>query len=342
MFNKKKTQLNDMELAAFCKQIGMIVSAGLPAYQGISILMDDTDNEATLQLLSDLFTPMQEGSALSFALRETGLFPEYMVHMIELGEETGRLEESLLSLSFYYEREAAIHNSIKHAVTYPLIMIIMMLAVIVVLVAKVLPVFTQIYEELGSEITGFGQVLIHISSLLNRYMLVFVVAFFVILLLGLLTCHFHLGQKFFQRRRLSQMIASSRFANCMYLVLASGLDTDHGLLLASQLMNNPYMQEKIHACQQLIKDGGGFSKSVLASGIFSKMYSSWITIGETTGGMDDVMKQICESYEEETDETIGHYISILEPTLVIILSLIIGLILISFLLPLLAIMSSIG
>ncbi len=342
MFKKNANKLNNSELSTFCKQLAMVVSAGLPAYQGISILMDDTDDEATLLRLSKLFEPMQQGATLSFALREAECFPHYMIHMIELGEETGRLEEALSSLTFYYEREASIQSSVKHAVTYPLIMIVMMLTVLIVLIAKILPIFSQIYEELGSEITGFGRLLLNISSFLNHYMIIFVIIFLLLLVFCLLCYHLHIGQRFFQSSKIPMQIAASRFANCMYLVLASGFDTDEGLLLASQLVNNPHMQKRISHCQALIKQGEGFTKSILLSGIFSKMYSSWITIGETTGNMDDAMKQVCASYEEETDEAIEHYISILEPALVIILSLVIGLILISFLLPLLAIISSIG
>ena len=141
---------------------------------------------------------------------------------------------------------------------------------------------------------------------------------------------------------LSMSIASSRFANCMALALSSGLDTDQGLMLAEQLVDNPYMASRIKKCRDLTASGRGFAEAVLTSGIFSKIYTSMITIGFRTGSMDEVMHQISEEYEEETDKQIAKFISVLEPTLVIILSIFIGLILISFLLPLIGIMSSIG
>ena len=342
MFPKKIKQLNNSELSIFCKQLGMVISAGLPAYQGISILMEDTDDKATLTLLSSLFVPMQQGISFSLALREVQCFPDYLIHMIELGEETGRLEEALTSLTFYYDREASIRSSIKHAVTYPLLMILMMLTVLLVLITKILPIFSQIYEELGSEITGFGQTLIEISSFLNHHMMVFVFIFLLFAALCVLLFHLPIARHLFFGRKLPMQVASSRFANCMYLVLASGLDTDEGLSLASQLVNNPHMQKKISHCQSLIRDGDGFTQSILLAGIFSRVYSSWITIGAVTGNMDEVMKQICKSYEEQIDEAIERDISILEPAFVIVISVLIGLILISFLLPLLAIISSIG
>jgi type IV pilus assembly protein PilC len=339
---KKKKTLNQLELSAFCQQIAMIIDAGLPTYYGISILRDDAPDEETKALLSEIYEPMESGGSLHSALKNTGVFPEYMVHMIDLGEQTGRLDEVLKSLTSYYEREAAIREGIKHAVAYPLVMTFMMLAVLVVLIAKVLPVFSQIYAELGSGLTGFAQVLMNISTVLNRYMIVLVIIFVVLLVAAIVLYRTGLGRTLFQGKGISMSIAASRFANCMYLALASGLDTDQGLNLAAELVNNPYMHEKITRCQEHIRHGEGFSNALLSAGIFSKTYASRISIGYKTGGMDNVMLKIGTAYEQETEERLDHFISILEPTLVIILSLFIGLILISFLLPLLGIMSSIG
>ena len=118
--------------------------------------------------------------------------------MIELGEATGRLEEVLNSLSKYYEREAEIRNGIQKSITYPLIMTVMMIAVILVLIAKVLPVFSQIYAELGSDLTGFARMLMHISNLINRYMIVFVIAFVILFVIGLMLYQTDLGRVLFQ------------------------------------------------------------------------------------------------------------------------------------------------
>lgn len=341
MFNRNK-QLSESEISAFCQQIAMVVKAGLPTYYGISLLKDEATDEETAALLAQIYEPMENGGMLHEALRATGVFPDYMVHMIELGETTGRLEEVLTSLSTYYTREAEIRNGIRSAVTYPLILTCMMVVVIIVMVAKVLPVFSQIYAELGSELTGFAGTLMNISGILNRYMIVLVILFILILAVCVILYHTDLGRVLFLGRGLAMSIASSRFANCMYLALASGLDTDRGLDLAEKLVNNPHMQERIQKCKAHIQHGENFDRSLLLSGIFSKMYASWIIIGYKTGAMDDVMQRICAAYEQETDDRLSRMISVLEPTLVIILCVFIGLILISFLLPLLGIMSSIG
>lgn len=338
---KQKT-LSESEISAFCQQLGMIVKAGLPTYYGILILRDEANDEYTKTFLDQIYVPMEKGIPLGEALANTNSFPEYMVDMICLGEETGRLEEVLDSLSVYYQREADIKAGIRHAVTYPLIMTVMMFLVILVIITQVVPVFSQIYEQLGSGLTGTALLLLNISNFLNRYMLGIVIFFIVLAILSVILYRTPMGKALFQGRSLSMSIAASRFANCMYLALSSGLDTDHSLKIAEKLIDNPYMLNKIEQCKQKIKEGNSFIQSLLLSEIFSKVYSSMMTIGFKTGTLDDVMQKISVSYEEETDEKLRHFIAILEPTLIVILSFFIGLILISFLLPLLGIMSSIG
>lgn len=334
--------LQEAEISAFCQQLNMVIKAGLPTYYGISILMEEAGDEQTRELLQRIYEPMEQGKTLYQAIQPLGIFPNYMLKMIELGETTGRLEEVLNSLTVYYEREAQIRAGIKHAVRYPLIMTALMLVILIVMIREVVPIFANVYAELGSGLSATAQTLMSISGFLNKYLLWFII---LILVLGAVTLIFSKTKacrRLIHKSALSQTIAASRFANCMYLALASGLDTDRGLELAASLIDNISLQEKIQACREHIKNGQSFSKSILQAGIFSKMYASIITIGAKTGSMDDVMLQIGRAYEEESDERIQRFVSVLEPSLVIVLSFFIGLMLVSFLLPLLGIISSIG
>ena len=339
---KTKHILSENELSAFCEQISMIISAGLPIYYGVSILRDEACDEETKSLLDEIYTPMEAGATLHTALSDTGVFPDYMLNMVQLGEETGRLEDVLSSLSVYYERESEIKKGIKNAITYPNVMTFLLIAVMFVLIIKVLPVFSQIYEDLGTELTGMAAILLSCSNALNKSILVIIAVFVAIVIACFILYKTNLGKALFNGTPLLMAISASRFANCMYLALASGLDTNHGLDLAEELVDNPHMEERIVKCRKHISEGEGLAESLLLSNIFSRIYGGWINIGFKTGGMDSVMKRIGDAYNDEIDHRIHRFVSILEPTLVIILSIFIGLILISFLLPLLGIMSSIG
>ena len=137
MKKKKQQMLGNLEIAAFCDQLSMIVSAGIPIYEGISILQEDAPEEDTAEILSVISNSLDHGNSFCDALRETNVFPKYVLDMIGIGELAGKLEEVLNALTGYYKREESIQNSIKNAVTYPLLMIAMMLAVILVLIAQI-------------------------------------------------------------------------------------------------------------------------------------------------------------------------------------------------------------
>ena len=174
---------------------------------------------------------------------------------------------------------------------YAAVMTFLMIAVILVLIAKVVPVFSKVYAELGSELTGTARTLLHISTILNHYMLGFIIAFLVLLIICMILYHTDLGRVLFLGQKLAMTVASGRVANCLYLVLSSGLDSNIGLTLARELVNNPHMQALIDKCHENIRHGESFDKGLLLSGIFSQMYASWIVIGSRTGEMESIVSQ---------------------------------------------------
>lgn len=141
------------------------------------------------------------------------------------------------------------------------------------------------------QLTGTTRTLLHISTILNHYMLGFIIAFLVLLIICMILYHTDLGRVLFLGQKLAMTVASGRVANCLYLVLSSGLDSNIGLTLARELVNNPHMQALIDKCHENIRHGESFDKALLLSGIFSQMYASWIVIGSRTGEMESIVSQ---------------------------------------------------
>ena len=141
------------------------------------------------------------------------------------------------------------------------------------------------------QLTGTARTLLHISTILNHYMLGFIIAFLVLLIICMILYHTDLGRVLFLGQKLAMTVASGRVANCLYLVLSSGLDSNIGLTLARELVNNPHMQALIDKCHENIRHGESFDKGLLLSGIFSQMYASWIVIGSRTGEMESIVSQ---------------------------------------------------
>lgn len=141
------------------------------------------------------------------------------------------------------------------------------------------------------QLTGTTRTLLHISTILNHYMLGFIIAFLVLLIICMILYHTDLGRVLFLGQKLAMTVASGRVPNCLYLVLSSGLDSNIGLTLAHELVNNPHMQALIDKCHENIRHGESFDKALLLSGIFSQMYASWIVIGSRTGEMESIVSQ---------------------------------------------------
>lgn len=347
---KEKKMLSNREIATFCSQVSMIYNAGITPAEGMGILLSDTSNTEGREIIEEIQKQCNMGEPFHKAVAASGVFPDYVVNMMTIGEESGNLDNVLVSLTNYYEREESISESIRSAVSYPIVMIGMMLLVIVVLLTKVLPIFNQVFVQLGSDMQGISRSLMHLGENIQRYSIAIIIVLCVIVGFGLFLAKTRAGKRLLSRflnsfpltRNFNDNIAAGRFASGMALMLSSGMDTYGSLDLVSVLVSNKRMEAKIADCKKKILDGMNFSEAVASAGIFSHLYSKMVSVGFRSGNIDTVMRKIADNYERETDRKINSIISILEPTLVIILSTIVGLILLSVILPLMGIMSSIG
>lgn len=346
---KQNAALSPREISAFCAQIGLILQAGISMHEGISIMLDDANDKASKELLSAIASKVEVGEPLYMALDAVEVFPKYVVDMTRIGETSGRLDQVMGSLVDYYDQAESISQSIKHAITYPLVMVVMMLLTVLILVVKVLPIFNQVFAQLGSEMTVFAQQMLGFGSAAGVVVLV-LLGLIVIGGLGFFLCMAFGGRQwlgrffdtFFVTRSLSAKIASGRFASSMALMLSSGLDVDRCLELAEKLAGNPRITKMIANCRAMVGEGVTFSEALVKSGIFSGVNAKMVSVGFRSGAMDQVMRRIADRYEQDTADKISSIISVLEPTLVALLSVVVGVILVSVMLPLMGVMSSIG
>jgi len=342
-----KNTLSAEELAAFAAQLSLTVKTGIPLSEAIMILLEDADTETAKTLLGKILDKLEMGESLADALKEAGVFPIYMTQMIEIGEASGRLDNVLDSLHRYYDREDNIAKSAKNAITYPAIMLVILIVIIVILVTRVLPIFNQVFNTLGGEMTPLAQGAMRVGEIISNSSIVLVIVVVVIaiilLVLGITKggrkALATFGQKVFSK--LADRMAAAKFASGMSLMLASGLDIDRAVELTLPLMNNPKMYAKVAQLKGMTEQGQSFTESVVQTKIFSGMQGRMLTLGFKSGNLDNVMDKIAGDYEREVDERLDNLISVIEPTMVAILCVIVGLILLSAMLPLLGVMSAI-
>lgn len=342
----KNKYLSASELSTFSGQLALTVKTGIPVSESIMILKEDAETPAAEKLFGQILDQVELGKDLASSLRETEVFPSYMLQMIEIGEASGRLDQVLASLETYYKREDNLARSIKSAVTYPSIMLAILVAVILVLVIKVLPIFNEVFISLGGEMSAIALGAMNLGAAISRYsvVLIIVLALIVVALVIMRLTDSgrnqmkRLGAKIF--KKLSTKMESGKFASGMALMLASGVDINKAVELTVPLITNKEMSKRVKELDVMMNEGGSFSEGVTKFGIFTGMQARMLTLGFKSGNLDQVMEQIAENYEEEVDNRLDNLISIIEPTLVAILCVIVGLILLSAMLPLMGVMTS--
>lgn len=347
---KKKRLLSNAELAAFLNQTAMVIKAGITPAEGMDILIEDTISSEGKALLEEISHSCSRGKHFSEALADTGVFPEYVINLVTLGEESGNLDEVLTALADYYDREDDISEGIRSAFAYPLIMIGMMIVIIVILISKVLPIFKQVFAQLGTKMSplaekllGIGDALSNSAVIVTIVLIVLVAAFFLMFKVPSLNKKIRLFlAKFPLTKDFYYNVAAGRFASGMFLSLQSGMDTFKSLDMITELVENENMINKIKIVREELINRSTMPEALSKANVFSNLYTKMISVGYRSGTSDTVMKSISERYEKATYKQLQKLLSIIEPTLVIVLSVIVGIILLSVLLPLMGIMSSIG
>lgn len=352
---KRKKQLSNEEMIRFCDHMSMILKAGLTPAAGIDLLLEDTATKEGRALLQPIAQKCEQGFSFPAALAESGLFPDYALHMIEIGNTTGKLDEVMDSLVYHYSRERNILHGVKNAITYPFLIIAMMLVVIVILVVKILPIFRQVFQRLGTDLTGFSKSLLRFGNVLSTYSVAFFILLAVILILFLFFSSSASGRRIFSRfcsvfiltRNFCETIAAARFSSGMAILLSAGLDVEKCFDYVMSLVDNKRMCKRLSRCRELMTGSEGkaplsFSAALAESGVLGNAYSKMVGIGFTTGAPDKVFQKIADSYDKDLENRMETTVTLLEPSLVILLSVVVSLILLSVILPLLGVMSTIG
>ncbi len=346
----KKKQLTSIQIFHIFSQLHVLMGAGITPYAAFKIMKEDSDHRETAAILAELGERIAGGALLSEAVADTGVFPSYVSELLYVGEQTGRIEDACGALERYYEEEDALRESVRSAVSYPVMMIIVMFLVIVVLMNQVMPVFMQIFNQLGATAGGVMQAMLELSNFFSRYYIVLAVILAAVLLLAAYCYFTENGRKLFREfarkfpltKDLAGELALVRFTSGLQMAQAAGLDPYRSLEIAGRIVEYPPLEEKITRCRQYLYDGESFSGAIAKTEIFSPFYTSMLSVFSEAGSIDRALSFIGAHYKEDTDRRIGRILSAIEPTMVIVIALIVGIILLSVIMPLIGIMSGIG
>lgn len=346
----KKKLLSQSETALLCRELALLYHAGVEPGSGLLLLAEDCTDRQLKKTLEDVAARLDEGQTLSRALEGSGAFPAYMCGLIRIGEETGRSEDALQALADYYQYQLQLSRRLRAALSYPLLLMTVMLIVIVVLLTRVLPVFDSIYARLGGSMTGIAGALFKAGQLLDAAMPLLCLLLVLVLGLVALLCLsdgfrrtvLARAQKLWGDRGIFRKMNISRFSQAMSMGISSGLMTEDAMELAGSLLEGSSMAKKCACCADKLRDGVPLAAAIAEYDLLPAAQCRLLELGIKSGCTENVMKQIADEMDEEADSALELALGRIEPAMVLLCSLLVGMILLSVMLPLLDIMAALG
>ena len=341
-----KRKLSNDEIASLCLELSLLLHAGVGTGDALSLLAQEEEHRGMLSAMAE---QVDGGKTLSTALRESGVFPVYVCGLVEVGERTGRTEEALAALSRYYEERVRIGRRVRSALLYPAVMLALMLVVIGVLLVKVLPIFDDVYASLGGRLTGVAAGLLNLGRWIEGAM---PVLYLILAGLGLVVLVFglvgplrrgvvSLWQKTRGDRGVSRKLNNARLAQALAMGMASGLPVEEAVSLSANLMEGR-ARKRCQECGQRLEKGESLGAALRLSGLLPPRQSRLLELGQHSGAGDASMEKIARDLGEEGEAALDALVGRVEPALVLVCSVLVGLILLSVMLPLMHIMSAIG
>ena len=345
---KKNGALSAAELSTFCGQVALILEAGLPLYDGMETLAGADSASANAEMYRAASQGVTETGSLYDALRADGRWPDYLVEMVGIGERSGQLDRVMRGLETYYAREERIRSAVSGAVTYPLVLGGMLVVIVLILLLAVLPVFRRVLGSMGVAMSESSAALMRVGTAVGWVVLALVAVAVIAVLVGAALMRTGkreqvlavLRKGFPPLERLSRKLSASRTAGVMSMMLSSGFPTDEALDMTSRVLTDKRAADDVQAVRGGMEAGKSFADAVNETGIFEELHGRMLKMGSATGREDQVLGKLSALYEEQAEEEISRLVSIIEPTLVALLSVVIGAVLLSVMLPMAGILSS--
>ena len=319
-------KVKDKDLAVFCKQFSAVLNAGVTIISALEMMSEQLENKTLKRALQEAQSYVQKGGTLADAFKlNPKVFPPIMINMTAAGEMSGNLEICFDRLTTHFETANALHSKVKGAVTYPIVILIVVVAVVAVLLVGVIPQFSQMFDDLGSELPAATQMLVNLSNFLQHkwYILVIIVAAIVFGLKAFgktepgSLMYAKIGIKFPLFGNLTIKSAAATFSRTMATLIDA-------VEQVAKMINNRIIREALLDAKTQIAKGVPLSKPLRDCGIFPPMLPQMTKIGEETGNIEDMMDKVADYYEMEVNDATDALTAAMEPLIIVIMGVVVG------------------
>ncbi len=343
MFGKFTNRIKTTDKVLFSRQLSTLINAGLPLVQSLRNVASQTQNKAFKQMINQVITDVEGGSALSKALeRHTTAFDRVFVSMVAAGEASGTLDKALERLANQQEKDAEILSKVKGAMIYPAVVLAVMMLVVGFMIVKVLPQVEVLYNDLpGASLPLVTRILLVISHAITKYWYLTLLALGIAGVLGNRWARTAEGKSFFDKLkmtawpvgRLFMKMYMARFARTGATLVSSGVPLLQMLQITGDAINNSHIERALREASEKVKGGKALSDSLDGNPNFLPLVPNMIRIGEQSGALESMLEKIADYYEKEVDTEIRNVSSIIEPALMVVLGIFAFIIVAAVLLP---------
>jgi type IV pilus assembly protein PilC len=353
LFDKglRRKKIDNKALLTFNQEVLVLIKAGMPIMQVLDAILERHDSGALHEVLVQVREDVKAGAALSVAMEKHGrAFPYLYVASIRAGERTGDLPQTIRRYIEYLKRVGLLRKKIVSAIFYPSILVVFAFLAVTLLLVYVVPTFSQVYTDSGSQLPALTQLLITFTSLLKRYFVFGIIAFFISLAAFRSWKNSEAGRYAFDRFKLTIPVAGdvfskysvAGFTRTLATVLGSGIPIIESLRMSIGTLDNVFMEKKLYEAVRFVEEGGRLSVALERIHIMPPLALRMLGVGETTGGLEDMLIDISAYLEDELEERMHLLTTAIEPAIMLIMGVVIGVIIIAMYLPIFKIAGTVG
>lgn len=339
---KSSSKLKIPVVADFCRQLGTLLGAGVSLVRALSIIAEEESVKPKARIVyENILKTIRQGVSLSEAMEQQApAFPELLVNMFRSAEATGNMDRTAKRMADHYEKEHKINSKVRTAMIYPILLVVMMIAVVIFIVGYILPQFSDLFATMG-DLPWATKLVVGLSDAVTNYWYLFIIgavflAFGIHMLLKVPKVR-HGFDRFKMKLpvvgKLLRTIYTARFARTLSSLYGSGIPIISSLSTAAKTVGNSYIEGQFGASIQSIQQGGNLADAMRQVDGFENKLTSSIYVGEETGNLDEMLDVTADSYDYYSEQAISRLVALLEPVMLIIMGIMVGFIMLAILLP---------
>lgn len=340
----KRKKLKSDAISHFCRQFAIIISSGINSLTGLETLAMRTENKVLALEITRIVDVIRKGGTIADAMLEKdSKFPRILGAMVETGEETGTLEEVLKSMATFYEREHRVNQKIKNALTYPAIIAILSIVMLFIFTSFVIPQMIDSIIDVGGELPFMTKIIMAFGNFMGKFWWIILILVVIMSYLFLQYIKTPIGRhnkdliinKIPLLGKGINSIVSMRFSRTLYLFISTGYPMLKGLDHIKASLNNSLAEKAVSDVKEGVIRGETLAENLERHNYFDSVLIQMIAIGEQTGQLEIISKQMAEFYEQESEIYLTRLVAMIEPTMIIIVGIIVAILVISVFLPML-------